>query len=312
MPILTVRHVTTYRYANPVSFSPHRMMFRPRDSHDLRLLDSAVIISPPPARLRWLHDVFGNSIAVAEFETDATELRFESDITIETFGLAGPDYPIEEFARAFPFSYPAEEMADLARTNERHYADPEHKVDAWARQFLQPPFQKEGEPPQTWALLEGMTRHIKETFTYQARDLMGTQTPLETLDLNSGTCRDFALLMMEAARSLGLAARFVSGYLYDPAADGGPDGTLGGGATHAWVQVYLPGAGWVEFDPTNALIGTHSLIRVAVAREPWQAVPLSGEWFGAPADFLGMTVDVTVTSGRQQAADAEAPPPAES
>ena len=82
--------------------------------------------------------------------------------------------------------------------------------------------------------------------------------------------------MIEAVRSLGFAARFVTGYLYDPALDGGPAGTQGAGATHAWVQVYLPGAGWVEFDPTNGIVGGRNLIRVGVARDPKQAVPLAG------------------------------------
>jgi transglutaminase-like putative cysteine protease len=120
---------------------------------------------------------------------------------------------------------------------------------------------------------------------------------VETLKKKSGSCRDFALLMMEAARTLGFAARFVTGYLYDPAVDGDPESRVGGGATHAWVQIYLPGAGWVEFDPTNGIIGGAGLIRVAVTRDPTQACPLSGDWFGAPKDFLGMEVNVTVTSG---------------
>jgi transglutaminase-like putative cysteine protease len=100
--------------------------------------------------------------------------------------------------------------------------------------------------------------------------------------------------MMEAARALGLAARFISGYLYSPATDNG--GNVGGGATHAWVQIYLPGAGWMEFDPTNGIVGNRDLIRVAVVRDPAQAIPISGSWTGTPSDYLGMTVDVTISS----------------
>lgn len=143
-------------------------------------------------------------------------------------------------------------------------------------------------------MLRTMTLGIKERFIYAARVEMGVQTPAETLQLGTDTCRDFAFLLMEAVRSLGLAARFVSGYIYSPALDGG---NVGGGTTHAWVQVYLPGSGWLEYDPTNGIIGNRDLIRVAVARDPSQAQPLSGVWTGAPGDFLGMDVDVSVTSG---------------
>lgn len=299
MKILDIRHTTTYRYARPVAFGDHRLMFRPRDSHDLRLLATGLTISPAPARVRWLHDVFGNSIAVASFEGEAAELTFESHIKVAHFPLAGSsdeiEFPIEDYARTYPFSYSAEEVPDLARTTQRHYPDPDHKVDDWAKRFVA---EADG-IPETQAMLVAMTVAIKEGFTYQARDAEGTQPPVETLESGSGSCRDFALFMMEAVRSLGFAARFVSGYLYDPALDPGANGGCGiqgGGATHAWVEVYLPGAGWVEFDPTNGIIGGKNLIRVAVARDPSQAIPLSGSWTGAPADYLGMTVDVRVSA----------------
>jgi transglutaminase-like putative cysteine protease len=139
-----------------------------------------------------------------------------------------------------------------------------------------------------------LTHAIKRNFTYVARSEMGIQEPAKTLKLGSGSCRDFALLMMEAVRSLGFAARYVSGYLYSPGRDG--RGHVGAGSTHAWVRVYLPGAGWVEFDPTNGIVGNRDLIRVAVAREPGQAVPISGTWTGFPADNLGMNVEVHVTA----------------
>lgn len=301
MMTLDIRHATTYRYARPVSFGDHRLMFRPRDSHDLRLVETGLAISPTPSRVRWLHDVFGNSIAVASFDQPASELRFESRIRVEHYPLGELDVPIEDYARTYPFSYSAEEVPDLALTTQRHYPDPDHRVDDWAKRFV---LLGEGGPPDTQEMLVAMTRSIKDGFTYQARDLEGTQSPVETLQTGSGSCRDFALLLMEAVRSLGFAARFVSGYLYDPARDGAGGAMagamvgamVGGGATHAWVEIYLPGAGWVEFDPTNGIIGGKNLIRVAVARDPSQAVPLGGSWTGVPADFLGMTVDVQVTS----------------
>ena len=289
MTILTVDHTTVYSYARPVTFGDHRLMFRPRDSHDMRLLDAVLTISPPAAAVRWFHDVFGNSIAIAGFGDRADELRFVSTITLEHYAMKEPEFPIEAYARNYPFSYSAEEVSDLGRTHERHYADPEHAVDLWARNFV-----TRGGESDTQGLLVAMTRAIQAGFTYRERFDEGTQPPTETLALGTGSCRDFALLMMEAARSLGFAARFVSGYLYDAELADTGEQMLGGGSTHAWVQIYLPGAGWVEFDPTNGLIGGSNLIRVAVARDPSQAIPLTGTFTGAPADFLGMTVDVTV------------------
>jgi len=292
MPMrLTVRHVTLYRYRQPVAFGEHRLMFRPRDSHDIRLLSTGLMLSPA-AQVRWLHDVFGNSIALANFEDKAEELRLESVFTVDHYGVLEETFPIAPYARSMPFSYASEEIPDLGRTIERHYPDPEHKVDAWARRFLESEGAKD-----TNAVLVAMTRAIKQEFAYSTRSQNGVQTPLRTLESGAGTCRDFALLMMEAVRSIGLAARFVTGYLYDPMLDGAGAGVVGAGHTHAWVQIYLPGSGWVEFDPTNGIVGGPNLIRVAVARDPSQAIPVLGTYIGLAEDFLEMSVDITVTAG---------------
>jgi transglutaminase-like putative cysteine protease len=289
LPLLTVRHVTTYRYRQPVAFGEHRMMLRPREGHDQRLIEARLDITPAPRDLRWLHDVFGNSVAVARFEGRAKELRFESLVRLDHRPLHALDFALEEYARTWPFAYDQEEMPDLARSIERHWRDPERAVDRWARRFL-----RRGGATGTMALLVAMTHAIRQELTYIPRHERGAQDPVRTLSTGSGTCRDFAVLMMEAARSLGLAARFVSGYLYSPGHDGGAH--RGGGNTHAWVRIYLPGAGWVEFDPTNGIVGNRDLIRVAVARDPAQALPLHGTWTGFPADSLGMTVEVSVTT----------------
>ena len=289
MQVLRVRHVTIYRYANPVAFGDHRMMLRPRDSHDLRLVETSLSITPQPHAIRWLHDVHGNSVAVASFEVSARELRFESEIALQHFEGDEPDTPIEAFARGYPFSYEADEIPDLARCIERHYPDSDHVLDLWARSFVSP----DG-PTDTWEMLTQITKAIQRDIVYRARPEEGVQDPVQTLLTRSGSCRDMAILMMEAVRALGLAARFVSGYLYAPNSDGA--GNVGGGATHAWVQVYLPGAGWVEFDPTNGIVGNRDLIRVAVARDPGHAVPLQGSWVGNPSDFVAMDVEVSVMS----------------
>lgn len=289
MATLSVEHRTLYRYAEPVSFNEHRLMCRPRDSHDLRLLETGLSITPQ-ASVRWLHDVFGNSIAIASFSEPDTELCFVSSFRAEHYPAVPQHILIEEYARRLPFNYAAEEVADLGRTKDRHYPDPEHRVDIWAKRFTG----RRGGG--TLDALVAMTKAIQKEFGYARREDMGVQTPVETLQLGSGSCRDFAVFLMEAARSLGLAARFVSGYLYDEKLVGAPDGLVGGGATHAWAEIYLPGAGWIEFDPTNALVGGRNLIRVAVARDASQAVPLSGSYTGKPEDYLGMTVEVKVTS----------------
>lgn len=291
MAILNVRHKTIYTYKQPVQFGDHRMMCRPRDSHDLRLLETGLVITPPASGIRWMHDVFGNSIAIASFSEPAQSLEFESSFRAEHFPAAEREIFVEPYADKLPFSYSAEDTADLGRTKERHYPDPEHRIDAWAKDVL-----AKTSSGRTLDVLMAMTTGIKQQFSYAARDAEGVQTPLETLSLGSGSCRDFALFMMEAARSLGLAARFVSGYLYDENLIGAAGGMVGGGATHAWVQVFLPGAGWVEYDPTNALIGGRNLIRVAVARDASQAVPLAGTFTGKPDDFVSIGVEVTVTT----------------
>ena len=305
MPFLTVRHVTTYRYKQPVAFGEHRVMFRPRDSYDQRLLHASLRVDPEPASLHWMHDVFGNCVACVHFSGRATVLRFESLIQLDHSPLHLLDFPIAPHALHYPFSYEQEDMPDLLRSIERQYPDRNHELSRWTAHVVQAGANGR---VQTADLLARITHAIRRDFAYVRREEMGIQEPLQTLKLRSGSCRDFALLMMEAVRSLGLAARFVSGYLHvrppepRPGQTGvvwngaGSGGKKGGGATHAWVQVYIPGAGWMEFDPTNGVIGNHDLIRVAIARDPAQAVPLWGSWTGFPSDRLGLDVDVEVTA----------------
>jgi transglutaminase-like putative cysteine protease len=295
MTILKVRHITTYAYKRPVGFGDHRVLFRPRDSYDQRLLSSEMLVSPTPASTRWIHDVFGNCVAIVTFDSKATELRFETNIVLDHTPQATPDFQMDPRAKTYPFAYDGEDAPDLQLASSRHYPDG-GEIEAWARRFL-----NGSGTTDTGTLLMTMTYAIKEGFKYLRRTDPGTQPPLQTLTSRQGTCRDFALLMMEAVRSLGLAARFVTGYIYVPSRDGATN--LGGGSTHAWCQVYLPGAGWVEFDPTNGIIGNRDLIRVGVARQPRQVIPLSGTYLGKRDDPMGMTVQVNVTTQAEQPRD---------
>jgi transglutaminase-like putative cysteine protease len=292
MPRLTIHHKTVYRYARPVAFGEHRIMLRPRDGHDLRVISGDLRIEPQPMSLRWIHDVFGNSVAIATFDE-------RSDLLSVTWTATVEHNPAEEFALTpddpayfYPFFYDEEEFPDLQQFITPHYSDPNGELSVWARHFL------DGEAPTpTFKILSQMTHGIRDAFAYRKRHEHGTQHPLDTLQTGSGTCRDYALLMIEALRRLGIAARFVSGYLFVPS-DGGW-GYLGGGSTHAWVQVYLPSAGWIEFDPTNGIVGTRDLIRVAVARDPSQAVPLHGTYLGPADAFIGMEIGIRVLSAEQ-------------
>lgn len=270
------------------------MMFRPRASHDLRLIRSSLTITPEPAHIRWLHDPFDNSVSVATFEGTTSELLFDSSVTLEHFEYSPPEYPLEDYARTYPFRYSDEDFAQLAPGLALYR--PSDRVSNWALQFLDP-----SEQTDTMKVLRAMTHGIREQCTYVRRPEKGVQTPMETLQSRRGSCRDFAVLIMEAARSLGIASRFVSGYIFGPdlwAPGGSPDetGLRGGGATHAWMQAYLPGAGWVDFDPTNSIIGNRNLIRVAVAWSPEHVLPLWGTYVGKASAFVGMDVAVIVTA----------------
>jgi len=292
MAILNVRHLTRYRYRQPVGLGEHRMMFRPRESYDQRLIETRTTITPEPSSIRYFHDVFGNTIGVVTFDGKTTELTFDSynrldhrpDEALTATSPAGS-------VNAFPFVYEQQDLQDLRPCMERAFADPDRKLEAWAKHFLQCVDRVEAV-----SVLTAITQSIHKDLTYVGRPSGPPQSPLETLELGRGTCRDFAVLMIEGARVLGLSARFVSGYLYSPRHDNEECRRRGGGNTHAWVRIFLPSGGWVEFDPTNGLVGNRDLIRVAVVRDPSQAVPLSGTWDGAVDDYLGMEVQVDVTT----------------
>jgi transglutaminase-like putative cysteine protease len=282
MASLTIRHVTTYRYRHPVAFGEHRMMLRPRDSDDQHVIEVRLGIDPAPSSLQHVQDAFGNHVAIAQFDARATELSFESIVSLE-HAPAGLD-PART-AAPYPAVYDAGELLALAPDIERQHPDPDDRVGRWARALL---------PANgSFELLNRLSRAIHDGFAYRRREAKGIQLPAETLALGHGSCRDFALLMIEAARALGFPARFASGYL--TSALEGPPASRADGATHAWAQIYLPDAGWVDFDPTSDSVGKAGLVTVAIVRDPGEALPLHGTFIGTAADTLGMDVSVSVT-----------------
>lgn len=292
--LFRVRHVTRYLYNKPVRFDQHRGMFRPHDAPDLRLLSIRFDIKPQCA-MRWVHDVFSNAVTVLDFEEPSDVMEVACTFEVIRTAFEEPNFPIDVEARRYPFVYRADQQPDLAPCIAAHYPDQDGAVEAFARRFTV------SGGTDTWTILDGMNRAIHDELAYNRREEPGVRAPDETLRRGEGSCRDYAVLMCEAVRRLGFAARFVTGYLYDPALDPGAAGdggaqTRGAGSTHAWVQVFLPGAGWIEFDPTNGGVATGSLIKTGVARTPAQAVPLAGTYQGAPQDAAGLEVSVDVST----------------
>ncbi len=284
MSFLTIRHVTTYRYRRPVAFGEHRMMLHPRGSHDQRVIQADLKISPEPTSFRLVQDAFGNSVGIARFSGRSKQLSFESIVCLEHSPC-----DLEDAGWALPVHYSVSELRDLAEYIERHQPDPNDEVGCWAKEFLAP-----SGLISAFELLARLSQGIHHGFRYRRREAKGIQLPLETLRLGHGSCRDFAMLMIEAARSFGFAARFASGYLAVPLDD---PREATNGSTHAWAQIYLPGAGWIDFDPTNGSVGNIGLVTVATAPDPRHAIPLHGTFFGSPSDHLGMEVQVSVMSG---------------
>jgi transglutaminase-like putative cysteine protease len=279
--ILSVRHRTVYRYAKPVSLQPHRIMLRPRESRAVRLLSLQIEVTPE-ASLVWSHDVDGNQIATAWFHQMTSSLVIDArmEVMLEP-GNAGPLAPTAAY---YPFAYSADEWTALGALAQPVYADPQQRLRAWTERFVM------AEPTDTLAMLRDLNVGIWSSISYQSRDDEGTQTPLETLARGWGSCRDLAVLLAEAARSMGLGARVVSGYLYVP------DDPERAGTTHAWTEIFLPGAGWVPFDPTHGRISGANLVPVAVGRDMRHITPIAGSFVGMTDAYEGMSVEVFVTS----------------
>jgi transglutaminase-like putative cysteine protease len=282
---LTIRHRTAYRYRAPMVFGPHRLMLRPRESRALRLHAHDLEISPA-ATVTWAHDVANNALATATFAEPADTLVIDSVATLTLDIDEWPVFDIAASASTYPFLLSEDEMTDLGALRLQAYLDSAGQLREWARDFVA------GARTDTLSLLKDISNGVAARIVYEERDDEAAQTPVETLARGRGSCRDFAVLFVDAVRSLGFGARILSGYLYDPDRDA--VGSPGAGSTHAWADVYVPGAGWIMFDPTNRSVGGFNLIPVAVARHIRQTMPVSGTFVGDAAAFEALEVAVTV------------------
>ena len=274
---MKILHRTYYNFSGVVTLQPHRLLLRPREGPELRIESSSLQISPT-AQLRWFRDVYDNAVAIASFAEPAGQLAIICESIVEQFDETPLDFMVADSAVNYPFQYDIESLQVLHPYLEPTAGD-QTALRAWVSQYWH-----QGEQLQTYGLLDRLCNAIKQTMRYQVREEPGVQSPAETLARGTGSCRDFANLFMQAARHLGLAARFVSGYLNAPYADGRA------GSTHAWAEVYLPGAGWKGFDPTSGEIAGSRHIAVAVARLPEVVSPVTGAFVGPPGSALTVGV----------------------
>ncbi|MEK6594731.1 MAG: transglutaminase family protein [Pseudomonadota bacterium] len=276
-----ILHRTYYNFSAAVRLGTHALRLRPREGHELRIESSTLQITPPAA-LRWHRDAEDNSVAIATFDSPANQLLIESEVVIQQYNRAPLDFLVADYATDYPFAYKPEDRVLLSPyMNAAEYVAGD-LLKGWVANLW-----PSGEQIQTYTLLQRICVHIRQTLLYQLREEPGVQSAPETLSRGTGSCRDFAYLFMEAARHLGLAARFVSGYFHDPAP------MVVAGATHAWAEVFMPGAGWKGFDPTiGEIVGTRH-IAVAVARVPESVPPVAGSFVGPPGANLSVGVWVS-------------------
>jgi transglutaminase-like putative cysteine protease len=290
---IRIQHRTTYNYSQPVTFGQHKIMIRPREGHDIHI-ESSILEITPGHTIHWMRDVNGNSIAKVDFTENAAKLMIYSELVLQHYDSNPLDFVLEESAVHYPFVYDPNTLPELTAFTPTIYPKDNARLGEWLSQFWKPG----NAPIETIALLQRLNQFIHDNFQYQRRDEPGVQTSAETLKKNGGSCRDFATLFLEACRYWGLAARFVSGYMQCEATE------AGGASTHAWTEVYLPGAGWKGFDPTSGIVTGAQHVAVAVARDPENAAPISGSFTGPGSAFLGIHVDVTVVN-----IDKATPPP---
>ena len=280
---IRIEHSTTYNYSSPVTFGKHRLLLRPREGHDIRVRSSTLNINPVPHEIHWHRDAQSNSVASVAFSSGGQQLRFDSEVIVEHYEDDQPMSELSIDALTYPFQYDANERAELAPYMQPVFSRAEDEIKVWRKQFW-----VGGQAPLTVDLLGHLNKTIHHEIEYRAREAVGVQRPYETLSLLTGSCRDLATLFVESCRHLGLAARFVSGYLY------APDLPVAAAATHAWAEVYLPGAGWCGFDSTTGQTVGADHISVAVARHPETVPPIEGSFFGNAESEMIVSVKLSL------------------
>jgi transglutaminase-like putative cysteine protease len=280
MQRLRIKHLTEYLFPTQVTLNPHRLLLRPREGHDVRIESSRLEITPA-YKIKWQRDVFDNSMAVVSFQQRTDKLTIASEVVIQHYDQAPFDFMVEDYAVNFPFVYALGEQVDLAAFQQPVFSNDQRMVNDWLQQLGVYGME-------TFGLLVKLNQAISSQFRYQMREEAGVQSPAQTLSQRSGSCRDYATLFIEACRCLGLASRFVSGYLHAPATE------AGNATTHAWVEVYLPGTGWKGFDPTAGEVTGNRHIAVAVARNPEAVPPVSGSFICSGLATPTMLVNVQV------------------
>jgi transglutaminase-like putative cysteine protease len=277
-----IEHGTVYKYRRPVAFGRHRLVLRPREGHDL-FVENMTLTITPAHHLVWSRDVFNNSVVIVDFIEMADRLEVLSSVTVRRAPPFPRQDPWDPWRIPTPVVYDPQELPVVFAYQSASYPDDTCAVRNWLQQHPEIGMSTDAE-----SLLHQMCTTIFQTIRYQRREAKGVQSPSQTLQLGSGSCRDMATLMMDAARSIGLAARFVSGYLDCPAAEAGR------AAMHAWTEVYLPILGWRGYDPTMAEETSLKHIVVGVSHHPRGVMPISGMFTGDAGDYISMTAPVKV------------------
>lgn len=280
MQRIRIQHLTEYLFLAPVTLNPHQLLIRPREGHDVRIESSKLVISPA-YQIKWQRDVFDNSLAVVSFKEISDKLSIKSEVIIQHYEQAPFDFMLDDYAINYPFNYADIERTDLLAYQQLVFLNDQNIINDWLHQFNYLGMN-------TFSLLMMLNQTISNQFRYQMREEPGVQSPAYTLQHRSGSCRDYATLLIEACRCLGLASRFVSGYLHAPATEEGH------ASTHAWVEVYLPGTGWKGFDPTSGQVTSSQHIATAVARNPEAIPPISGSFIASVSNQPTMHVNVKV------------------
>ena len=269
---VALNHVTHYRYDRPITLGPQVVRLRPAPHSRTRILSYSMRVEPVGHFVNWQQDPQSNYLARLVFPEPTTEFRIEIDLVAEMSVLNPFDFFLEPSAEQFPFSYEPELAAELAPFMAKCELTP-----AFEAYVAAVPRTKK----HTNDFLVDLNQRLQKDISYLIRMEPGVQTPEETLTKASGSCRDSAWLMVQVLRHLGLAARFVSGYLIQLKSDikslDGPSGTeIDFTDLHAWCEVFLPGAGWIGLDPTSGLLAGEGHIPLACSPEPSSAAPVSG------------------------------------